>query len=133
MGGMPDMYSFRADIKLPLYFSRKQRAAVTEKVQALAESRRGYEAADQSLRFQLSEDYYAAETSARLLELYSRTIIPQAGLALESSLGSYETGSVDFLSVLTNAVAVQEYEMNYHDELEMLHVALSRLEEMTGV
>ena len=53
MGGMPDMYTFRADIKLPLYFSRKQRAAVTEKVQSLSESKRSYEAADQSLRFYL--------------------------------------------------------------------------------
>jgi outer membrane protein, heavy metal efflux system len=133
MGGMPDMYVFRADIKLPLYFARKQRAAVTEKAQVLAESRRGYEAADQSLHLRLSEDYYAAETSARLMELYSRTIIPQASLALESSLTSYETGSVDFLSVLTNAVAVQEYEMNYHEEIETLQLALSRLAEMSGV
>jgi hypothetical protein len=83
---MPDMYVFRADIKVPLYFSHKQRAAVTEKVQVLAESRRDYEAANQSLRFRLSEDYYAAETSARLMELYSRTIIPQASLALEYRL-----------------------------------------------
>ena len=133
MGGMPDMYTFRADIKLPLYFSRKQRAAVTEKVQSLAESKRSYEAADQSLLFKLAEDYHAAETSARLAKLYSLTIMPQAGLALESSLSSYETGAVDFLSVLTNSISVLEYEMNYHEEIEAFQLALTRLEEMTGI
>ena len=32
-------------------------------------------------------------------------------------MASYETGAVDFLSVLTNFGAVLEYEMTYFDEL----------------
>ena len=45
-------------------------------------------------------------------------MVPQASLALESSLASYETGAVDFLSVLTNFITVLEYEMNYYEELQ---------------
>jgi hypothetical protein len=67
------------------------------------------------------------------MKLYGQTVVPQATLALESSLASYETGAVDFLSVLTNYIAVVEYEMNYYEEMQNFYLALSRLEEMTAM
>ncbi len=73
-----------------------------------------------------------ASTSARLAQLYQGTVLPQARLALESSMASYQTGAVDFLSVLTNFGTVLQYEMTYLDELASYHTAVSRLEEMTG-
>jgi hypothetical protein len=45
---------------------------------------------------------------------------------------SYQTGAVDFLSVLTNFATVLEYEVTYFDELATYHTAVSRLEQMTG-
>jgi outer membrane protein, heavy metal efflux system len=132
MGRMPDMYMFRADFKIPLYYFRKQRAAVTEQSQALAATRRGYEAASQSLSYRIQDDFAMAEASARLADLYGKTVIPQAGLTLESSLAAYEAGKVDFLNVLMNAITIVEYEMNYQEELQNFHTALARLEEMTG-
>ena len=73
-----------------------------------------------------------ASTAVRLARLYGDTVLPQARLALESSMASYQTGRVDFLSVLTNFGTVLEYEMTYFDELASFHAAVSRLEEMTG-
>ena len=73
-----------------------------------------------------------AEASARLMKLYSQTVAPQANLALESSLATYETGSVDFLSVISNFTLVLDYEMNHHEEALNFALALCRLEEMTG-
>lgn len=131
--GMADMWQFRVDFKLPAYFWRKQRAAVTERAQSLSQSRRTYESTNQALHFRIKDDYLMATTSNRLMKLYGQTVIPQASLALESSLATYETGTVDFLSVLTNYVTVVEYEMNYYEELQNYYVALSRLEEMTGL
>lgn len=133
MGQMPDMYQFRIDVKLPVYFWRKQRAGVIEQAQSLSQSRRTYESTNQALHFRIKDDYLMATTSYQLMKLYGQTVIPQASLALESSLASYETGTVDFLSVLTNYVTVVEYEMNYYEELQNYYLALSRLEEMTGV
>lgn len=132
MGGMPDMYMFRADFKIPLYFFRKQRAAVTEQSQALAQSRRTYEATNQSLHFRIQDDFLTSESSEQLVRLYGQTVIPQATLALESSLSSYESGTVDFLTVLANYVTVVEYQMNYYEELQNFYLALTRLEEMTA-
>ncbi len=132
-GSMPPMYQARVDFKLPAYFWRKQRAGLTEQAQSLAESRHTYEATNQSLQFRIKDDYLMATTSSQLMKLYGQTVVPQATLALESSLSSYETGAVDFLSVLTNYIAVVEYEMNYYEELQNFYLALSRLEEMTAM
>jgi outer membrane protein TolC len=131
-GTMPPMYMARADVKVPIYFWRKQRAGVAEQVSNVSQARRNYEATDQNLRFRVKDDFLMAQASSKLVRLYSETVVPQASLALESSLSTYETGTVDFLSVLTNFSTVLEYEMNYYDELTNYYMALSRLEEMTA-
>lgn len=133
MGRMPDMYQFRVDFKLPAYFWRKQRPALAEQAAKVSEARRNYEAAHQSLSFRVKDEYLMAQASQRLMEMYSKTVVPQAALALESSMSGYETGAVDFLSLLTNFVTMVEYELNYHEEMLNFHLALIRLEEMTGL
>ena len=131
MGAMPSMYEFRFDVKVPLRRARRA-AAVAEQVSSLEAARSTYDGSRLTLQGRLQEDYQMASTSARLATLYRVTVLPQARLALESSMASYQTGAVDFLSVLTNFGAVLEYEMTYFDELTAFHVAVSRLEEMTG-
>ena len=132
MGPMAPMFMLRADISVPAFYFRKQRPAVAVAVTNVREARHTYQAAGQSLRLKIQDDYLAATTADKLLRIYSETVIPQAGLALESSLASYETGAVDFLSVLSNFTSVLEFEMNYADELRNLHLAVVRLEESTG-
>lgn len=131
-GSMSPMYQFQASFKVPIYFWRKQRAGVNEQVSALSQTRRTYEATDQSLHYRIKDDYSMAQASSKLMKLYLQTVVPQGNLALESSFSTYETGTVDFLSVLTNFTTVLDYEMNYYDEALNYALALSRLEEMTG-
>jgi outer membrane protein TolC len=131
-GGMPPMYQFQASFKVPIYYWRKQRAGVNEQVSMLSQSRRTYEATNQSLHARVKADFTMAQASLKLMKLYMQTVVPQGNLALESSLSTYETGSVDFLSVLTNFTTVLDYEMSYYDEALNYALALIRLEEMTG-
>jgi cobalt-zinc-cadmium efflux system outer membrane protein len=132
MGAMPPMYEFRIDVKVPLQRSRRA-AAVAEQLNMVDAARSTYDSARLGLQNRLQEDFRMASTSARLARLYRDTVLPQARLALESSMASYQTGAVDFLSVLTNFGTVLEYEMTYFDELATYHTAVSRLEEMTGM
>jgi outer membrane protein TolC len=132
MGEMPNMYMFRADVNIPLYWFRKQRPAVTAEVQSLAQSKRSYEASSRGLQYRIKDDYLMAQTSMDLMNLYSKTVIPQANLTFESSLSAYETGANGFNEVLMNGMATVEYEMSYHEEMMNFHLALARLEEMTG-
>jgi outer membrane protein TolC len=132
-GGMAPMYQFRLDVKVPAYFWRKQRAGVTEQTYTVNESRRTYEADRQNLAARIRGEYAQAQTARKLMDLYSKSVSPQASLALESSLASYQTGALDFLSVLTNFMTVVDYELNYHEEVVRFHLSLARLEEMTGM
>jgi outer membrane protein TolC len=125
------MYEFRVGVTIP--FQRRRRAAaVAEQLSSADAARQTYEGSRLSLQGRVQEDFEMAATAARLASMYRDTILPQARLALESSMTSYQTGGVDFLSVLTNFAMVLEYEISYHDQVTELHQAISRLEEMTG-
>lgn len=132
-GGLPPMFQFRVDVKLPAYYWRKQRAGVAEQVFALSEARHNYEASGQMLNARIKEAFVTAQTARRLMDLYKKSVIPEAELALESSLASYETGALDALSVMTNFMTVVDYELNYHEEMMRFHLALAQLEEMAGM
>ena len=132
MGSMPPMYTFRADVKLPLHGARI-RAEVNERSLEIAEAKHAYEATAQSLEYRIRDQYIAAQTAQKLIELYSGVVIPQARLAVDSSLASYQTGGTDFLSVFTNELAAIDYELNYHEQMQAYHLALARLEEISGV
>jgi len=132
-GGLPPMWQFRVDFKLPAYFWRKQRAAVNEQEFAATEARHTYEASNVALQSRIREEYTVAETARRLVDLYEKSVIPEAQLALESSLAGYQTGAVDFLSVFANFMNVVDNQLMYHEEIMQFHLALARLEELTGV
>ena len=111
---------------------RKQRAAVQEWEFAATGARHDYESEDVSIQARIREEYTAAETSRKLIDLYGKSVIPEAQLALESSIASYQTGALDFLSLFSNFMSVVDYELMYHEEIMRFHVALANLEEMTG-
>jgi cobalt-zinc-cadmium efflux system outer membrane protein len=133
MGGLQPFYSFRADIKIPLFFRSKQRAEVTEQAIVVSQARHAYEATGLALDLRIADDYSQADTAYQLVQAYQATILPQARLTVESSLASYETGGVDFLSVLNNETAALEYEMDSHEQMLNYHLAIVRLEEVTGM
>jgi outer membrane protein TolC len=131
MGSMPAMYEFRFDVKIPLQRERRA-AAVAEQLSSAEQARSTYDSTRLGLQARIQEDFQMASTAVRLARMYRDTVLPQARLALESSIASYQTGRVDFLSVVTNFGTVLEYEMSYVEELASYHTAVSRLEEMTG-
>jgi cobalt-zinc-cadmium efflux system outer membrane protein len=130
--GLASLWTARVDVRLPIYFWRKQRFAVRESAQMLEQARREYEAESRNVGFRVKDDYLMAKASDQLLDLYSKALIPQATLALDSSMASYQVGSLDFLSLLTNFLNMLEQEMNYYEEFANFHQALARLEESTG-
>jgi outer membrane protein TolC len=131
-GRLRDMWETRVEVRIPLYFWRKQRYAIREAAQAVEQARHEHDATRQALLFRVKDDYLAAKTSEQLLDLYSKTLMPQASLALESAMASYQTGALDFLSLVTNFQSVLEYELEYYEQLATFYEALARLEEATG-
>ena len=131
--GMPDMHGFTFGIKIPVFYRDKQRKAVEEVSSTLASAKQVRESIRTTLLFQVKEQFLAARASEQLLTLYSKGIVPQSSLALESALASYQTGEVDFLNVISNFVTVLDYQVAYYQELASYQRALVRLEEITGL
>jgi cobalt-zinc-cadmium efflux system outer membrane protein len=131
MGSMPAMYMVRFDIELPVQRAQRQ-LALEERESTLGESRAGLDATRRAVESSLQDDYHMAMSEARLARIYRDTMLPQLRLAFESSLASYETGAADFLSVLTSFTGLLDQEMSYLESLSEYHVAIARLEAVTG-
>jgi len=131
--GLPDMKGITFSISLPIYHRVKQDQAITEAAANLESSRRMADNELAMLRYRVKQEYLTVQATDSLLALYSKGIVPQSSLALQSSLASYETGTTDFLSVLTNFTSVLDYELSYHQQLAEHQKALARLEELTAL
>src|SRR5260370_41725416 len=106
---MHPMWQFRVDVKLPAYFRTKQNAELDAKAFPATEARHSYEAAEVAIQSQVRETYTLGATARKLMDLYQKSVIPGAELALESSMAGYQTGKLDFLSLFSNFMNVVEY------------------------
>lgn len=128
----PDYYLTTAEVKVPLYFWRKQRLVVQEAEAQLREARENYRSIRQETAYVVREQYLAAKSSERLLTLYESGSIPQATLALDSTTSAYEVGKVDFLTLLTSLTSLLTFERQYQQEIARHEQALARLEPLVG-
>jgi outer membrane protein TolC len=131
--GLPDMYGLSFSASLPIFHRHKQDMAVAEAAANLQASRHSEENELALLRYRVRQGYLQAQAAERLMNLYSQALLPQSRLALESSLASYETGTTDFLSVLTNFSTELDSQLSYHQRLADHEKALASLEELTGM
>jgi cobalt-zinc-cadmium efflux system outer membrane protein len=129
---LPDMHGVMLGINIPIFFRTKQREGVIEASHGLSGAQRDLETRMTMVNFEIKQEYLAATASRDLSNLYSKAIVPQSSLALESSMSAYEVGKVDFLSLLTNFVDVLDYEVSYYEELSKFQSALARLEPLVG-
>jgi outer membrane protein TolC len=129
---MPDMHGAMVGINIPIFFRTKQRQGVIEAAHGLTGAQRDLDDRMTTVNFEIKQEFLAATASRDLSNLYSKAIVPQSSLALESSMSAYEVGKVDFLSMLTNFVDVLDYEVSYYEELSKFQSALARLEPLVG-
>jgi cobalt-zinc-cadmium efflux system outer membrane protein len=129
---MPDMHGVMVGINIPVFYRTKQRQGVIEAAHGLIGTQRDLDDRAASVNFEIKQQYLAAAASRDLSNLYSKAIVPQSSLALESSMAAYEVGKLDFLSVLTNFVDVLDFEVGYYEEISKFQSALARLEPMVG-
>jgi outer membrane protein, heavy metal efflux system len=128
-----DMNGVTFSVNIPVFYKSKQRQAVTEAMQDVLSAEKMRENRLNEVRFELKQNYLAAKAADRLITLYSKGIVPQSSLALESSMAGYQVGKVDFLSMLANFTTVLNYETDYYRQLADYLTAIARMESLTGV
>jgi len=131
-GNFPDYYMATVEVKIPIYYARKQRYALEESYSRLNEAKQNYRSAQQQAIFQVKDQYLSIQSSERILKLYKTTLLPQAQLTVDASSAAYEVGSSDFLTLLTNLTNLITLERQYYDEVARHEEAIVRLEPIVG-
>jgi cobalt-zinc-cadmium efflux system outer membrane protein len=128
-----DTHGFTFTMNVPIFYKSKQREAEQEAAEDLLAARKAQASRNDDVNFGVKRAYLAAKASEDLMQLYSKAVVPQASLALESSMASYQVGNVEFLSVLANFSNVLDYEIDYYREVAAFQTALAELEPLVGV
>jgi len=132
-GQFPDMYEAMVGVEIPLYAGRKQSPLLEEAVSRLSSSRNEYASMRNDVGFMITESYTMARTAGEIVGLYKNKIVPQARFAYESSLANYQTGKVDFLTLISDITNLFMYETEYFRNLSSLWASAAKLEELTSL
>jgi outer membrane protein TolC len=130
-GRFKDMYEIMIGVEIPIYYKKKQENLLKESISNFNSSKNNYISMKNEVFFMINENFIMAKASENLIRLYRERIIPQATLALESSLSNYQVGKVDFLTLLSDINNLFSYEMDYYKELSNLWISVSKIEALT--
>jgi cobalt-zinc-cadmium efflux system outer membrane protein len=133
-GGMKsdDFFSAELKVNLPLYFFRKQTKKIEEIQYKLESAEEKYSAVKNEVLFQIEDAFNELSKNAELIELYQKSIIPQAGQSLNSAMSGYQVDKVDFLTLLNNQIILFNYELEYYRALTEHEKTFAKLEAVVG-
>ncbi|HLW72399.1 MAG TPA: TolC family protein [Candidatus Binataceae bacterium] len=130
--GFHDYYMLNLGAKIPLYFWRKQTPAI-EQAAFEAESARDQSRATQ---LQVSSDaessLVAMRTAERIMSIYRDGLIPQAETSQASAMAAYRVGKVDFQTLLSSVLDLQNLRQEYYRSLADHEIAIAKLQQVIG-
>ena len=127
-----DLVSFTVAINLPVWRETTRDPRVAEAIAMRNQAMDMYQAQQNEISSKLRQQVANAEQSLKSARLYETGILPQARLAVESSLAAYRVNRVDFLTLLDNQMTVLNYEVSYASALSSYNKALAEIELLTG-
>ncbi|MGH8863837.1 MAG: TolC family protein [Burkholderiales bacterium] len=127
-----DMVSFTVAVNLPVWRESKRDPRVAEAIAMRDQAMDMYQAQQNEVSSKLRQQVANAEQSLRSARLYETGILPQARLAVESSLAAYRVNRVDFLTLLDNQMTLLNYEVSYASALSNYNKALAEIDLLTG-
>jgi len=134
LDGMPrdDLVSITVAINLPVWRESKRDPRVAEATAMRNQTMDLYQAQLNELSSKLRQQVANAEQSLKSARLYESGILPQARLAVESSLAAYRVNRVDFLTLLDSQMTVLNYEIGYASALSNYNKSLAEIDFLTG-
>lgn len=130
--GRDDMVSLTVAINLPVWRENKRDPRVAEAIAMRDQAMDMYQAQQNEISSRLRQQVANAEQSLKSARLYETGILPQARLAVESSLAAYRVNRVDFLTLLDSQMTVLNYEISYASALSNYNKALAEIDLLTG-
>jgi outer membrane protein TolC len=128
----PAMNGLTFSVNLPVFAKSKQHEVIHEASENLISAEKARDGRLNQVRLVVRQQYLAAKSAEKLMSLYTKGVIPQSSLALESSMASYQTGKIAIQPVIENITTQLDYETDYYRQLADYQTALARIESLTG-
>ncbi len=126
-----DPWSIQASINLPMWFG-KRKAAVEEARAARNANRMSYKNLKNEVEAEIRDLYARLKAAEQTVSLYRIQLIPDAERTLGSSLSSYQTGTLDFLSLLDSERMLLQFRLAYIKELANYRQQIAGLQRAVG-
>jgi len=130
--GFSDYYMLNLGAKVPLYFWRKQTPAI-EQAALEAESAREQTRATQLQVSSVAESSLVAmRTAERMMSIYRDGLLPQAETSEASAMAAYRVGKVDFQTLLSSVLDLQNLWQEYYRSLTDHEIAIAKIQQVIG-
>jgi cobalt-zinc-cadmium efflux system outer membrane protein len=130
--GFRDYYMLSLGAKIPLYFWRKQTPAI-EQAALEAESAREQTLATQlEVSSAVEGSLVAMRTAERMMSIYRDGLIPQAETSEASAMSAYQVGKVDFQSLVSSVLDLQNLRQEYYRSLADHEIAVAKIQQVIG-
>ena len=126
-----DAYSVGIGINLPIQVGR--RIAASEEAEATDQANRlSYDNLKNSVEAEIADLCFQLQSTRQTLDLYSQGLLVQAQSSLESAVSAYQTGKLDFLSLLDSERMVLQAKLGYVKELSNYRKIAAALQRAVG-
>jgi len=130
--GFRDYYMLNLGAKIPLYFWRKQTPAI-EQAALEAESAREQTRDTQLQVSSVAESSLVAmRTAERMMSIYRDGLIPQAETSQTSAMSAYQVGKVDFQTLVSSVLDLQNLRQEYYRSLADHEIAIAKIQQVIG-
>jgi cobalt-zinc-cadmium efflux system outer membrane protein len=127
-----DGVGLMASLSLPIAYKWKYDAALGEADARLQSARAELRRQQDRVRKEVEQAFLRARTALLQRELYVTTHVPQAEQALSASEIAYQTGKLDFLSLIDSVRAIESVHLDHVEAEASFEKAFADLERAVG-
>ncbi len=126
------MWNISAAWNWPLYADQKQQTLIYAASLSTQQSEYIYAGMELALRSALNENVSVIQSSKKLMALYRNALIPKSIQIMDSTLASYQQGTVSLSAVLNTLSDQQNYQLAYWQQWANYEKAISAVKVWSG-
>jgi len=130
-GGGKNSWMINAGFNLPIWFSKNNAARKQARARFEA-ARNNKQQTENQLVSNLENSLFEYQDAVRKIDLYQDELIPKARQSLNATYTAYQTGKVDFLSVIDTQRMLLDFQLDFEKELVNKAKSVSEIELLIG-
>ncbi|MEW6324645.1 MAG: TolC family protein [Nitrospirota bacterium] len=130
--GGSNKWQTNVKMTLPWIFTGKYAARARQTDAQAAQARAEQAALHNQTLFELRDLFTQVKTAEQLIDMYRHGVLPQAEQSLKSARIGYQTGKVDFLSLIDGERTLLDLQLEYAGAKVQFWQAIARLERSVG-